>query len=698
MKKIIEGSRAIAETIKACRPEVISAYPITPQTHIVEELAKIKADGEANFEYVRAESEFAAASIVLGASATGARVYTATSSQGLLLMAEVIFNIAGMRLPIVLTDANRAISAPINIWCFSKEAEILMADLTYKTINKIKVGDLVLGKDNRGNLKFTKVKRIYRRHTNELVELRTDRFNLCCTPDHKFYYRSAHDHWTKAKNLEGKELHWFGYGYEMNDEFKRGWLAGVADGDGCFYKTGNRFSFRLKVKDEEMVDTFIKWANYFNYPVRKVSYLEGEGYYICILTKTPETKSLSKFLKVTNSNTDFQRGYLAGIYDAEGTGPFKVKQAVIYNNKKEIINYISECLKSLDISFGVYIDGRRGGFHKNDSYHVKINNVPEFFIKCRPVISRKRDNLLRMTLKSVKSRLKVKEIKKINQRTEVYNLETETNNYIVNGFLAHNCDQQDVMTVRDSGWLMWFGETNQEVCDLHILAYKVAEKLLLPVMVNLDGFVLTHVVEPVDVEDEKSVDRFLPPYKPEEKLDVKNPLTFGAFATPAHYFEIRQELHDDVVASVKTIKEEMKNFGKIFGRPLNLVEYYGDEDAETVLVAMGSVLGTMKEAIDELRDGGQKIGILKIVSFRPFPDAEIFEALKKAKNIAVVDKSVSLGTEGILATEVRRVMGNDKKIVSFIVGLGGRDVTKDMVKDICKQVETTKEKVVFVGK
>jgi len=237
MKKIIEGSRAIAETINACRPGVVSAYPITPQTHIVEDLAKIKADGEGDYEYVRAESEFAAASIVEGASATGVRVYTATSSQGLLLMTEVLFNVAGMRLPIVMTCANRAVSAPINIWN----------------------------------------------------------------------------------------------------------------------------------------------------------------------------------------------------------------------------------------------------------------------------------------------------------------------------------DQQDAVTVRDAGWLMFFGEDNQEVCDLHILAYKVAEQLELPVMVNLDGFVLTHVVEPVEIEDEKKIKKYLPDYTPKGGiLDPKNPLTLGAFATPEHYFEIRQELHDDIVASKAVIKKEMK--------------------------------------------------------------------------------------------------------------------------------------------
>jgi len=129
-----------------------------------------------------------------------------------------------------------------------------------------------------------------------------------------------------------------------------------------------------------------------------------------------------------------------------------------------------------------------------------------------------------------------------------------------------------------------------------------------------------------------------------------------------------------------------------------MVEYYGDKNAETVLVAMGSVIGTMKDAVDEMNENGGKIGILKVVALRPFPDEEIAIALSKAKNIAVLDKSISLGTEGILATEMRRAIGSDKKIVSYIVGLGGRDITKDTVKGISDGVASEKEKVVFIGK
>ncbi|MEK7653192.1 MAG: pyruvate ferredoxin oxidoreductase [Patescibacteria group bacterium] len=391
MKKILEGSRAIAETINNIGVGVVSAYPITPQTHIVEELAKLKADGQPNseagkadFEYVRAESEFAAASIVLGASAAGVRTYTATSSQGLLLMAEVLYNLAGMRLPVVMTDANRSVSAPINIWN----------------------------------------------------------------------------------------------------------------------------------------------------------------------------------------------------------------------------------------------------------------------------------------------------------------------------------DQQDVMIMRDAGWIMLFGETVQEVCDLHILAYKVGEKLELPVMVNLDGFILTHVVEPVEIEAAEKIKKYLPAYQSSEKLDVKNPLTFGPLVTPEHYFEIRKSLHDDLAASKAEIKKEMDNFKKIFGRPLNLAEYYGDKNAKTVIVAMGSVLGTMKEAVDEYHKNTKTqkhkntIGILKITAFRPFPDDEIIKLLVKAENIAVLDKSISLGTEGILATEIKRALygQSQAKITGVIMGLGGRDITKEMIKKTIEISKRTKEKIIFVGK
>jgi intein/homing endonuclease len=533
-QQILEGSHAIALTIKNIGPAVVSAYPITPQTHIVEDLAQIKADGQADFSYVRAESEFAAASIILGASATGVRTYSATSSQGLLLMTEVLYNIAGLRLPVVMTCANRSVSAPINIWCFDKNTKVLMADLTYKSINKIKVGELVIGKNKNGQLVYSQVTKLFSRFTTDLVRLKTAEMEILCTPEHQFYCRSGHNHWIKAKNLKGRKLHYFGYNYAINEEFKRGWLAGVADGDGCFYINNKCQSFRLKCKDEEMAETFIKWSNEFNYPLRKAHYMEKFGYFLAIITLTKETKNFKIFLtkKISKNKKDFARGYLAGIYDAEGSGPFKVKQAVIYNNDQKIVKTVSSFLQLLNIKFKIYKDTRRGGHYKNDNYHIKINNVPEFFIKCPPRISRKRDNLLKMSLKSIKSRLKIEEIISIQEKTKVYNIETETNNYVVNGFLVHNCDHSDVMSVRDAGWIHLFAADQQEAIHQHLLAYKLAESLHLPVMINVDGFVLTHSYEPVTIPTPALIKKYLPTYQPAAGtyLDPAQPVTLGAFS------------------------------------------------------------------------------------------------------------------------------------------------------------------------
>jgi len=395
MKQILEGSRAIALTINNIKPAVVSAYPITPQTHIVEDLAKFKADGEADYEYIRAESEFAAASIVEGASATGVRVYTATSSQGLLLMAEVIFNIAGMRLPVVLTCANRGVSAPITIWN----------------------------------------------------------------------------------------------------------------------------------------------------------------------------------------------------------------------------------------------------------------------------------------------------------------------------------DHQDAITVRDAGWIMLFAENHQEAVDQHIMAYKIAEQLQLPVMVNIDGFVLTHTYDSVVIPDAKQIKKYLPYYKPKKGtyLDPANPITMGAFASPAYYQEIRQELHDDLIASQDLVNQEFIKYNEIIKTQKHkntktqidngLIEYYGPKNPKIILVAMGSVVGTIKDAADEYNKVGlpavalAKVGVLKIKTYRPFPTDEILKIIQKAKYVAVLDKAITLGQIGPLASDIKAVaQGKVKaKIQSFIVGLGGRDVTGEMIGRIIKEVKKGSDGVRFIG-
>ena len=370
MRELLEGSRGVAEAVRMCKPGVISAYPITPQTHIVEELASMVANGKLNAQFVNVESEHSAASVVLGAVATGVRSFTATSSQGLLLMAEVVFNIAGMRFPVVMTCANRAISAPLNIWN----------------------------------------------------------------------------------------------------------------------------------------------------------------------------------------------------------------------------------------------------------------------------------------------------------------------------------DHQDAVTVRDSGWIQLHAENIQEALDFHIQAYRIGEgpKIMLPVMVNMDGFILTHGLEVADIPTQEQVDSFLPPYNPLYKLDVENPLTLGPLVDPDYYMETRfaiHETHKDVLRLIPLVRDE---FEKVFGRSSGgLVEGYRLNDAEKVIVAMGSVCGTIKDVVDGLRAKGKKVGLLRVITYRPFPAQEIYRALKDVPKVAVVEKAVSLGSYSPLLSEIRSVFCGRKKapvISGFVIGLGGRDITIDSVKEIFKRL------------
>jgi pyruvate ferredoxin oxidoreductase alpha subunit len=382
MKEFLEGSQAVAKIISLCKPAVIAAYPITPQTHIPEELSKMVADGLLNSQFVNVESEHSAASVVLGAVAAGVRAYTATSSQGLLLMGEVLFNIAGLRLPVVLTCANRAVSAPINIWN----------------------------------------------------------------------------------------------------------------------------------------------------------------------------------------------------------------------------------------------------------------------------------------------------------------------------------DQQDSISLRDSGWIQFYVENIQETVDFHLIAYRIAEdkNVMLPVMVCMDGYILTHGLEVVDIPEAKDVDRFLPPYQTTYKLDVERPLTLGFLADSDYYMETRfaiQKTHQEVL---KLLPKLMQEFKVIFGRDYQegLVEAYRTEDAEKVIVAMGSVCGTIKEVVDDLRRKGKRVGLLKIITYRPFPANKIYEILKDVSKVAVLEKALSLGAGAPLYSEIRAVFFSKKRspklIRSFIAGLGGRDITLESIKTVFKKLSLKETEEEFI--
>lgn len=373
-RDVIHGSMAVAEAVKLCDVEVIAAYPITPQTHIVEDLAKMIADGDLKAEYVKVESEHSAMSACIGSSATGARTFTATSSQGLALMHEVLFIASGMRLPIVMANANRALSAPINIWN----------------------------------------------------------------------------------------------------------------------------------------------------------------------------------------------------------------------------------------------------------------------------------------------------------------------------------DQQDAMSERDCGWIQIYCETNQEVLDTTIQAFRIAEDkdILLPTMVNLDGFVLTHTIEPIELPDKEQVKRYLPDYRPLLYLDPDDPMTQGAFADPSCYMEFRLEQERAMDKALGVIKKTDDEFGKIFGRSYGLVETYNMENADVVLVTFGSVAGTIKEVIDAT----DNVGLLRIRVYRPLPKKEILDALKNAKVVGVIEKDISIGLgEGALYSEIKGLLYASKlkpKTLGFIIGLGGRDVSLKNVKEIISTSKKAKKEEV----
>ena len=336
MLRQVEGSRAVAEAVAACRPDVICAYPISPQTHIVEALSQLVKSGQLTpCEYVNVESEFAAMSVAIGASAAGARTYTATASQGLLFMVEAVYNASGLGLPIVMTVANRAIGAPINIWN----------------------------------------------------------------------------------------------------------------------------------------------------------------------------------------------------------------------------------------------------------------------------------------------------------------------------------DHSDAMSQRDSGWIQLYARTNQEAADLHVQAFRLAEELSLPVMVCMDGFILTHAVERVDIPEQADVDAFLPPFEPRQVLDPAAPVSIGAMVGPEAFTEVRYLAHAKQMQALELIPQIAAEFTEQFGRESGgLVHSYRTEDARTIVVALGSVLGTIEDVVDSRRAMGRKIGAVGIGSFRPFPLEALRAAIRHAKRVVVVEKALSVGIGGPVSTNVRTAL------------------------------------------
>jgi pyruvate ferredoxin oxidoreductase alpha subunit len=239
-------------------------------------------------------------------------------------------------------------------------------------------------------------------------------------------------------------------------------------------------------------------------------------------------------------------------------------------------------------------------------------------------------------------------------------------------------DHSDSMSQRDCGWLQLFAESNQEAVDLHIQAFRLAEELSMPVMVCMDGFILTHAYERIDLPDQAQVDAYLPPYDPRQVLDPAEPVSIGAMVGPEAFMEVRYLAHAKQTMALDLIPAIAAEFAATFGREAGgLVRRYRTDDAETIVVALGSVVGTLEEAVDAARDDGQSVGLLSIRSYRPFPLAAVRDALKAAKRVVVLEKSFSVGMGGVVAADVRMALsGIALHGYTVVAGLGGRPITQ----------------------
>jgi len=240
-------------------------------------------------------------------------------------------------------------------------------------------------------------------------------------------------------------------------------------------------------------------------------------------------------------------------------------------------------------------------------------------------------------------------------------------------------DHSDAMSERDQGWIQFYCESAQEAFDTILMAYKLAEKenVSLPVMVCIDGFALSHVYEPVQIEDQKQVDAFVPAYKPKVFLDPKEPKSFGPIAFPNSFFEFHEQEQIAMEEALKEIPKINSEFKKEFGRSYGngLIELIEMKDAKYALIANGTSVGTARVVVEELRKKGKKVGLIKLKTFRPFPAEEIRKACKNLKALGVIDRHVSLGSEGAITLDVKSALKDEKcKVEGFISGLGGRDI------------------------
>jgi pyruvate ferredoxin oxidoreductase alpha subunit len=264
-------------------------------------------------------------------------------------------------------------------------------------------------------------------------------------------------------------------------------------------------------------------------------------------------------------------------------------------------------------------------------------------------------------------------------------------------------DQTDSLAQRDTGWIQLYCESCQETLDTTLQAFRLAELVNLPVMVVLDAFFLSHTYEPVDVPDEEAADRFLPPFQPRFQLDTKNPCALNQMVPPSFYMEMRRNIQSGMEEAMWRFAEVEAEFESVFGRCYGMVEAVHCEDAEIILVTSGTITSTSRMVLEELRAKGEKVGLLKVKLFRPFPVEAIRTVLKSARKVAVIDRNFSFGASGIFAQEIRAALcGLDERpqVFGFIAGLGGRDVTASVLEEIylhAKNNPTPDSESIWVG-
>lgn len=264
-------------------------------------------------------------------------------------------------------------------------------------------------------------------------------------------------------------------------------------------------------------------------------------------------------------------------------------------------------------------------------------------------------------------------------------------------------DQRDSLSLLDSGWIQAYAENAQEALDLALLSYYVAEhkEVQTPFMANLDGFVLTHTYEVVDVPTQEQADEFLPPYETDNKMDLQNPRNLAFSAGPATNTAFKYKEHNGLLNAKKIISEAETRFNEIFGRQYTgLIEKYKSDDADYIIITLGSISGLVKQTVDELREHGEKVGLVRIRYMRPFPNEEISQAVQNAKAAAVLEKDISFGNEGTVYTNVNSALkkfGVEVPASNYIGGLGGRNISEVEIKTIFSSLKTNPSGVNFLG-